>query len=99
LGYTEKYEFMQDLKETARRIRRQVLSMIYNTKSPHIGSCFSCIDILVALYFNILSISPETKKDKDRDIFILSKGHAAPALYAVLAERGFFDKEKLVLKV
>jgi transketolase len=79
----------------AKKIRRQVLEMLYSTKSPHIGGCFSCIEILVALYFNILNISPETKRDENRDIFLLSKGHAAPALYAVLFERGFISKQVL----
>ncbi|KPJ55301.1 transketolase [Parcubacteria bacterium DG_72] len=86
---------MQDLKETARNIRRKVLEMIYKTQSPHIGGCFSCVDILLVLYFKILKLDPDNKKDKNRDIFILSKGHAGPALYTVLAERGFFGKEKL----
>ena len=86
---------MQDLRERARNTRKQVLEMIYRTQSPHIGGCFSCIDILLVLYSKILRINPESKKDKNRDIFILSKGHAGPALYVVLAEQGFFGKEKL----
>lgn len=85
----------EEYREIAKRVRRQVLQMIYNTKSPHIGGCFSCVDILVSLYFSAMNVSPETKKDEGRDIFILSKGHACPALYAVLAERGFFAKEQL----
>jgi len=85
----------EEYKEIAKRIRRQVLNMIYNTKSPHIGGCLSCVEILVSLYFKAMNVSPQTKKDEERDIFILSKGHSCPALYAVLAERGFFAKEKL----
>jgi len=83
---------MQDLAEKAGKIRKKVLEMIYKTQSPHIGACFSCVDILTVLYFKILNTD---LKDKDRDIFILSKGHAAPALYAVLAEKGILEKEKL----
>jgi transketolase len=84
-----------DYMGLAKKIRRDVLNMLYSTKSPHIGGCFSCMEILIALYFKILNISPETKEDNNRDIFLLSKGHAAPALYAVLAERGFLPKEVL----
>lgn len=86
---------MQDLKETAKNIRKQILEMMYKTKSPHIGGCFSCVEILTALYFKVLNVDPARKTDKERDMFILSKGHAGPALYAVLAERGFFDKDIL----
>lgn len=80
--------------EIGKKIRREILEMLYSAKSPHIGGCFSCVEILVALYFKILNVAPETKKDPNRDIFILSKGHAAPALYAVLIERGFMPKLK-----
>lgn len=69
--------------------------MIYRTKMPHIGSAFSIVEILVALYFKCFSVFPENKKDKNRDIFILSKGHSCSIFYAVLAERGFFKKEIL----
>lgn len=64
--------------------------MIYRTKSPHLGSSFSIVEILVSLYFKALSLESE-----ERDIFILSKGHACSALYAVLAERGLLEKEVL----
>lgn len=86
---------IEEYKEIAKRIRREILEMIYKAKMPHIGSAFSIVEILVALYFKCLSVSPENKKDKNRDIFILSKGHSCSALYAVLAERGFFKKEIL----
>ncbi|MDP2909765.1 MAG: transketolase [bacterium] len=86
---------MDDRTGLAKKIRREVLEMLYRTKSPHIGGCFSCVEILIALYFEIMKVSPETKKNPERDIFILSKGHAAPALYSVLAERGFIPEEKL----
>ncbi len=86
---------IEEYQDTAKKIRREILEMLFRTQSPHIGSCLSCVDILVALYFKVLKISPETKKNRERDIFILSKGHAGPALYAVLAEQGFFDKKLL----
>jgi transketolase len=79
----------------SRKARESVLNLIYRTKSPHIGSSFSVIEILVSLYFHQLNISPEDPFNPTRDRFILSKGHACPALYAVLAERGFINKDEL----
>ena len=84
-----------EYKEKARYIRKEILEMMHRANSSHIGSCFSIVELLVALYFNILKISPETCADETRDRFILSKGHACAALYAVLALRGFFDKKTL----
>lgn len=80
-------------KNLAKELRRDVLDMIYNTRSPHIGCCFSLIDILTFLYFNVLDINPRDPTNSNRDRFLLSKGHAAPALYAVLTKRGFIDKK------
>jgi transketolase len=84
-----------EYKHVAKQIRRTILNMIYRTKSPHIGSSFSMVEILVALYIRILSIDPEKPNDPDRDRFVLSKGHGCPALYAALAQRGFLSKEML----
>lgn len=85
------YEY---LKGVARKIRLNVLEMIYLAKSGHPGSSFSCVDILVALYFGkILNFNCKNPKSPDRDFFIMSKGHGCPALYSVLGELGFFDKE------
>lgn len=75
--------------------RRSIIEMIYYGGSGHPGGSLSCVDILTALYFEIMNINPEYPKMHDRDRFILSKAHSAPALYAVLAERGFFKKELL----
>lgn len=75
----------------SKKIRRKILNMIYRTKSPHIGSSFSAVEILVTLYCKVLSVDPSNPSRVDRDRFILSKGHACPALYAVLAERGFLS--------
>ena len=85
----------EEYEKIAKNIRREILEMIYRTKGPHIGCSFSMVEILVALYFKILKINPKNPADPNRDRFILSKGHGCPALYPVLAERGFFSKEIL----
>ncbi|NPV60809.1 MAG: transketolase [Actinobacteria bacterium] len=82
------------LESIARRVRIRVLNSIYATRSPHIGSSFSPIEILVALYFRVLKASPQETSNPERDRFILSKGHACPSLYAVLTERGFMSEEE-----
>ncbi|NOY39806.1 MAG: transketolase [Nitrospirae bacterium] len=87
-------DFLQ-YEEISKSVRISVLNMIHKTGSPHIGPCFSIVEILVALYFKSLNTSPEAAVDPDRDRFILSKGHACPALYAVLSERGFMSREDL----
>jgi transketolase len=73
----------------ARRVRGRVVEMSHRARTPHLGSSLSCVDILVAAYFGALRLDPQRPEDAGRDRFILSKGHAATALYAVLAERGF----------
>lgn len=84
-----------DLAGTARRLRLRLVQMSHAAGTPHLGSALSVIDILVAAYGNVLRIDPAHPDDPDRDRFILSKGHAATALYAVLAERGFFPRSWL----
>lgn len=79
----------------AREIRRDTLYMVAKAKGGHLGAAFSCIDILTVLYFRILKINLKNPRDINRDRFILSKGHAANALYVTLAKRGFF-KESLL---
>lgn len=86
---------ISELKKEANSIRKMILEMIYRSKSSHIGSAFSIVDILTVLYFEIMNIDPKNPSKKDRDRFILSKGHACTALYATLAQRGFFNKELL----
>ncbi len=76
----------------ARQIRAQVLKMIHHAKSSHMGSSFSMIELLVTLYTKVLRVDPYRPDWPERDRFILSKGHACAALYAVLAERGFFPR-------
>lgn len=87
---------MQELRRIANNVRRHILTETYNAGSGHPGGSLSCADILTYLYFEEMNIRPEEPHYEDRDRFVLSKGHAAPALYAVLAERGFFPKEELV---
>jgi len=79
-------------KDLAQGTRKEILEMIYRTKSPHIGSCYSIVEILIALYFKVLHVSPSNPTAKKRDRFILSKGHACPALYATLYKKGFIRK-------
>jgi transketolase len=83
------------LEEMARRLRRDVITMLGAAGSGHPGGSLSAADIVTALFFRILSQNPRDPAWPDRDRFILSKGHAAPVLYAALAERGFIPKEWL----
>ena len=83
------------LEAVSRRLRRRILETSHAARIPHLGSCLSCVDILTALYFSTLKINPAKPTDADRDRFILSKGHGAPALFQVLAMRGFFDEALL----
>nr|WP_303212920.1 transketolase [uncultured Romboutsia sp.] len=83
------------LKDIARNIRKDIVSMIYMSKSGHPGGSLSAVEILTALYFDEMNIDPNNCKMEDRDRFVLSKGHAAPVLYATLAHKGYFDREEL----
>ncbi len=84
----------QAVDRLANRIRIDVLSMIYGAKSGHIGGSFSIAEILASLYLYQLKVNPRISDWADRDRLVLSKGHAAPALYAVLSEMGFFSREE-----
>ena len=84
------------LKEKAKEIRKSIVSMITEAKSGHPGGSLSATDILTALYFSEMNIDPANPKMEGRDRFVLSKGHAAPAIYATLAERGYFSKDELL---
>ncbi len=84
------------LKQKAKQIRRDVVEMLYKSQSGHPGGSLSETDLLVFLYYTgRLTISPKNHKSSDRDRFILSKGHACPALYAILADLGFFSRVEL----
>ncbi len=84
-----------NMKDIATVIRREVIHMSHRARAPHLGSALSCVDILIALYCKVLRINSSTPQHPDRDRFILSKGHAASALYATLAHRGFFPVDLL----
>ncbi|MBC5998061.1 transketolase [Romboutsia ilealis] len=83
------------LNEITCSIRKDIVSMIHGAKSGHPGGSLSAVEILTALYFDEMNIDPTNPKMEDRDRFVLSKGHAAPVLYATLAHKGYFDKEEL----
>lgn len=83
------------LKQKAKEIRKDIITMVTEAESGHPGGSLSCTDILTILYFDKMNIDPENPKWEERDRLVLSKGHAAPALYAVLSERGYFPKEEL----
>lgn len=85
---------MKDLEIKAKEVRNDVIDMIYNAGSGHPGSSLSCIDLLVLLYHDIMNLK-ENKNGYSFDRFVLSKGHAAPALYAVLSQVGYIEKERL----
>ena len=84
------------LKEKAKEIRKSIVSMITEAKSGHPGGSLSATDILTALYFSEMNVDPANPKMEGRDRFVLSKGHAAPAIYATLAEKGYFSKDELM---
>ncbi len=84
-----------DLQDKALSIRRDILTMIAEAGSGHPGGSLSAVEIVVALYFQIMRLDPANCAWPDRDRFVLSKGHAAPLLYAALAERGYFPLEEL----
>lgn len=88
-------ERIERLEKMATQLRRDVVNEIYYGGDGHPGPCMSIIDILTPLYFDILNLDPANPKCLQRDRFILSKGHAAPALYAALARRGFFPPAEL----
>lgn len=85
----------KQLEKTACKVRMGIIEGVHSAKSGHPGGSLSCADILTYLYFSKMNIDPKNPKMEDRDRFVLSKGHAAPALYSVLANRGYFDTELL----
>ncbi|MDY6416215.1 MAG: transketolase [Succinivibrio dextrinosolvens] len=87
---------MNELKKLAYRLRQDVVDMIVNGKGGHIGGDMSVMDVLVTLYFKEMNITKENFNTKDHDHFIMSKGHSVEALYAVLAEKGFFSRETVL---
>ncbi|MDZ4662443.1 MAG: transketolase [Pseudomonadota bacterium] len=84
---------VKKLSEIARELRLDVLERTYKTNSAHLGSCFSTVEIITALYFAHLKVDPNKKTDPERDRFVLSKGHACLSLYCALNRRGFISQE------
>src|SRR5262245_34025572 len=84
-----------ELERLAREIRARIIENSHRTQTPHLGSCLSCVDILVAAYFHTLRLDTDDPRNPLRDRFILSKGHGAPALFQVLALRGFYPVSML----
>ncbi|MBI2853463.1 MAG: transketolase [Chloroflexi bacterium] len=95
MSYNVRVPSLQDLEQMARKLRRHVITMIAKSASGHPGGSLSAADIVTALYFRVLQHRPAEPRWPDRDRFILSKGHAAPVLYAALAESGYFPVEEL----
>lgn len=86
---------LQDLKQKARLLRRDIITMIGKAGSGHPGGSLSGVEIVTALYFHVMKVNSQNPSWPQRDRFVLSKGHAAPLLYAALAEKGFFPREEL----
>ena len=84
-----------ELQKIANEVRKDILTEVYHAKSGHPGGSLSVADILTCLYFEEMNVDPKNPGWADRDRLVLSKGHATPALYAVLAEKGYFPKEEL----
>jgi transketolase len=95
-GYIVNREEMKRLQETARLMRVNILRMLHRAKSGHTGGSLSATDIMAALYFRVMKHRPEDPAWAERDRFVLSKGHAAPALYSALAMSGYFDEAELL---
>jgi transketolase len=89
-------EKLAELTAKAKLVRRDIVSMVTEAKSGHPGGSLSATDILVTLYFAVMNVDPQAPHDTERDRFVLSKGHAAPVLYATLAEKGYFPKAELM---
>ena len=87
---------MDALIRKAYELRKDILEMVYRSKAGHIGGDLSVIDILTVLYFDQMNVSPENFHDSNRDRFLLSKGHCADALFCVLGEKGFYDKQEAI---
>ena len=85
---------IQKLESYAREVRKDIIIMTSKAGAGHPGGSLSCTDALVALYFDVMNVDPKHDKMPERDRFVLSKGHAAPALYGTLCERGYFGKEE-----
>ena len=91
----QKKDLVLELKQKAKELRKEIITMIYNAQSGHPGGSLSAIDMLVGLYYYKLRIDPKNPLWQNRDRFVLSKGHCSPAIYAVLADKCYFPKSEL----
>lgn len=87
---------MDALTRKAYQLRRDVIEIVYRSSAGHVGGDMSSIDIMTVLYNAVMNVSPDKADDPDRDRFVLSKAHCADALFAVLADKGYFSKQELV---
>lgn len=87
---------MDFLTRKSYELRKDILEMMYKSKAGHVGGDLSVIDILTTLYYDIMDVTPENFKTADHDRFLLSKGHCADALFIVLGDKGFFDKQEAI---
>lgn len=87
---------IKELKIMSLKIRRSIIDSVHSAKAGHPGGSMSAADLLTYLYFEKMNIDPKNPRKADRDRFVLSKGHAAPVLYAALAHRGYFEVEELL---
>lgn len=90
-----KVDNIKTLERIANNVRKSIIESTYNAKSGHPGGSLSIADILTVLYFNQMNVDEKSPRAEERDRLVLSKGHTAPALYGVLAEKGYFEKEEL----
>lgn len=84
-----------NLTQKAQELRADIVKMLYTAQSGHPGGSLSCVEILMTLYYKVAKVDATNPKAEDRDRIVLSKGHACPALYAILADKGYFPKEDL----
>lgn len=87
---------MDQLTKKSYELRRDIIEMIYRSGAGHVGGDLSVIDILTVLYYAVMHVSPENRREADRDRFLLSKGHCVDALYCVLGDKGYFDKQEAI---
>jgi transketolase len=87
---------LESLKQITKAVREDIIRMLTESGSGHPGGSLSAVEIMTTLYFNEMNVDIKNPKDPNRDRFVLSKGHAAPVLYSVLSEKGFFNKEELM---
>ncbi len=85
----------ENLNEKAKQLRADIIRMLYTCQSGHPGGSLSCVEILMSLYYKVANVDASNPKAENRDRIVLSKGHACPALYAILADKGYFPREDL----